>query len=317
MALPDRPDPRLEERIAELESELERVTQRAKDVAAANARAAMHMVARNEELELQGQALAQALQSAEVAAQRKDDFLAKVSHELRTPMNGVLGLLQCLLAESLPVAQRQTVETALHSARALLQLIEELLDFSRVRGGLEVRAERFDLWRLLEGTHRLFRTLAEEVDLELELDLDPRVPREVIGDEGRVRQVVANLVANAIKFTDEGRVRVTCTPAPHGSHVRLEVSDTGRGIAPGDLERVFEPFEQVDNSPARQHTGVGLGLAIVREIARAMGGTSKSSRRSGTAHAFGWTSTCRLLPRRPSRGGKRDSSCRKVRSAIS
>jgi signal transduction histidine kinase len=230
---------------------------------------------------------------AERASNAKSEFLAHMSHELRTPLNGLLGLTGLALQSAEQPAQRRYLEVALRSGRGLLQVIDEVLDLSRLEaGGVELAHQPFDLAELLADVMRTLMPGASGKPLSLRYDYVGE-PTRVLGDAARVRQVTTNLLANAIKFTARGHVTLTCEVAQDdGSGLRatVRVEDSGPGIAPALHERIFEPFVQADASLTRQHGGSGLGLAIARRMANAMGGEVKleGSSAAGSAFAFSW-----------------------------
>ncbi len=214
---------------------------------------------------------AEALRHAERQSAVKSQFLATMSHEMRTPLHGMLGTLRLLrdnpkVADGLP--QLDLIERA---GEHLLGLINDVLDFSRIEAGrLEVRSAPFDVAALLRDAVELSSSAAAEKHLELHLDAGLPVPAWMPGDAPRVRQVVLNLMGNAIKFTEHGAVTVSARIVD--GRLRIDVRDSGIGISPEDLTRVFDPFQQVDSSYARRYAGTGLGLSISRELARTMGG---------------------------------------------
>ena len=213
-------------------------------------------------------ALAKAKEDAEAASLTKSAFLANMSHELRTPLNGVIGMVDSLAATPLDARQRRYAEVARSSARVLLSLITDILDFSRIEAGkLEIAPIAFDLRELVAEATRILALGAEEKGLTLTSEVDPRLTGGVVGDAHRLRQILVNLVSNAIKFTSRGAVRVRARLVAESTddvRVRLEVEDTGAGIDTEGQSRLFRPFTQLDPSPARQHGGTGLGLAICR-----------------------------------------------------
>ncbi|MCB9665726.1 MAG: response regulator, partial [Alphaproteobacteria bacterium] len=237
------------------------------------------------------QALEDARDAAEAATVAKSNFLASISHEIRTPLNGVLGLASLLEQTDLTPEQRSYVATLLSSGRTLMSLIDELLDFSRIEAGeMVIVDERLDLRATCDDLRLLFRAQAEAKDLQLELVVEEDVPDAVLTDGKRVRQVLVNLLGNALKFTEQGRVGlvVSRVQADGRPRLRLEVSDSGIGIDAIDLPRLFEPFSQGDPGIARRYGGTGLGLAISKTIADRLGGrlVARSERNVGSTFTF-------------------------------
>ncbi|RMF75314.1 MAG: hybrid sensor histidine kinase/response regulator [Acidobacteria bacterium] len=253
------------------------------------------------ELERANEALQQAVARAEDATRAKSAFLATMSHEIRTPMNGVLGTAELLRNTRLDEDQRQLVGTIWESGRELLNLLNDILDLSRIEAGrIEISEERFEPARIAEKVAALFAGQARRKGLELFCVITRDVPMYAQGDAHRIQQILTNLVGNAIKFTREGRVVIVLDARPaegHEARVVLEyrVEDTGIGVSPDQLERIFEPFSQVDSSFARRHTGTGLGLAICRQLARQMGGDITVESRLDGGSVF----TARLVCRDP------------------
>jgi PAS domain S-box-containing protein len=210
------------------------------------------------------------------ANRAKSQFLANMSHEIRTPMNGVLGMLGFLLDTTLDREQHEFTELANDSAKSLLRVINDVLDFSRVEAGkLELISVPFELGTILKGPLRLFAVQAAQKQIGFNYLVDPELRCILRGDPERVMQIVTNLLGNAFKFTKHGQVSLAVTArAAAGAvvHVRLEVRDTGIGISEEAQARLFQAFSQADNSNTRQHGGTGLGLAISRELAHLMGG---------------------------------------------
>ncbi len=225
--------------------------------------------------------LAEARDEALESSRLKSDFLATMSHEIRTPMNGVIGLTGLLLDSPLTDTQRQYAEGVRASGDALLAIINDILDFSKIEAGkLELEMVDFDLAEALDDVAFLVAESARSKSLELVAYCHPGMPTMLRGDVGRLRQILLNLVANAVKFTAQGEVvlRASVGHADHAGNaehvvVRLEVLDTGIGIAPGSSEQLFNPFSQADASTTRRYGGTGLGLAICRRLTEAMGGT--------------------------------------------
>jgi PAS domain S-box-containing protein len=225
------------------------------------------------ERRLMDQALAKARDEAEAASRAKSAFLANTSHELRTPLNGLVGLIRLARQPDLDDAQRRHyLEQISDSAETLATIINDILDLSKIEAGkLHIETLAFDLHGLLQSLQRAYGTLAQARALAFEIDSAPDVPRFVLGDPVRVRQILANYLSNALKFTVHGAVRLRVLAlAP--DRVRFEVHDTGPGIAPAVQPQLFHPFTQADQSTTRRYGGTGLGLSICRELASLMGG---------------------------------------------
>jgi len=257
----------------------------------------------NEELDARVQArtldLARAMSRAERADTAKSEFLARMSHEIRTPMNGVLGMLEVLRAGRLDADQARCVRTAHGSALALLRLIDDLLDTSKIEAGmLELEMLDFDLHALLDETRQLWTQEAQRKQLTLDLEIAGDTPRFVVGDAARLKQVLTNLLSNALKFTEQGFVRLRAAPgAPAGVIDKLQteepvvfsVQDTGIGIAAEAKETLFAPFTQADRSISRRFGGTGLGLSICKELVRMMGGEIGVDSTLGAGTRFSFT----------------------------
>lgn len=221
--------------------------------------------------------LSKAKRSAEAANRAKSEFLANMSHEIRTPLNGVYGMLQLLDSTTLDDTQNEYVSHALKASTRLSRLLSDILDLSRVEADmLELVEREFAIEQQRQGVLELFSTVASEKNLGLEFIIDPDVPERLLGDEVRLRQVLFNLVGNAIKFTEQGFVRVQVSALPCGPQDRTRllflVEDTGVGISDDKLQAIFEPFVQGSGTWVRKFEGAGLGLAIVRRLVPLMGG---------------------------------------------
>lgn len=253
---------------------------------------------RSEELSALNKDLLKARDAAESANRIKSEFLASMSHEIRTPMNGIVGMVHVLMATPLEHDQREKLSTLASAASSLLNILNDILDISKIEAGrLELDVAAFQPRRMLDDMMALWRPSALNKRLGLKGDVEAGVPAVLTGDANRIGQIVANYLGNAIKFTERGCVTVRLSGEPSGDglyRLRVAVTDTGIGIATDTIPRLFQKFSQADNSTTRRFGGTGLGLAICRELAQLMGGEVGVDSTPGKGSTFWFAADCRV-----------------------
>ncbi|MEE9368481.1 MAG: ATP-binding protein [Pontiella sp.] len=244
----------------------------------------------NEQLQISIERANKLAIEAQAANIAKSEFLANMSHEVRTPMNGIIGVTTLLLDSGLTDEQQEYADTVRKSGKLLLAIVNDILDFSKIEAGhMEIEVLDFNLQSVLDDLHAILVLQAQRRDINLTIHVDSAAPAQLCGDVGRLRQILTNLVGNAIKFTDEGevalQVSVADTQADH-IHLRFEIRDTGIGIEPEKVAHLFEAFQQLDASTSRMYGGTGLGLTICKQLVEIMGGKIGAESTVGEGSVF-------------------------------
>jgi signal transduction histidine kinase len=242
-------------------------------------------------------------EKAEAASQAKSEFMANMSHELRTPMNGIIGFTDLVLTTELQKTQREYLQNVGKSAYNLLNIINDILDFSKIEAGkMIIDKSNFKLHDVVEETVDMLSIKAQEKGLEIICNIDPRMPAQFYGDPVRIRQVLINLIGNALKFTEHGEVRVEIALAdvqegdpPECLRLRVAVTDTGIGMTRDQIGQIFDPFIQADGSITRRYGGTGLGLTIVQRLVTLMGGAIGVESAPGLGSCFSFEIAARRV----------------------
>jgi signal transduction histidine kinase len=270
-------------------SSVKRLTQQRNELALAVMLRTREIEKEKKTIERQKEQIEALLEKARQTNRLKDEFLANISHEIRTPLHGILGMTELALTTDLSTEQREYLELASSSARSLLALVNDVLDFSKIESGhFQLTCARFEIRDCIQGAIGSFPLEARSKGVEFSAYIDGAVPSTMEGDAIRLRQILVNLIGNAVKFTEKGMVgvRVTTESSDNGPMLCVRVIDTGIGIARERQQEIFEPFRQVDGSATRKYGGTGLGLAISTRIARDMHGSLKVQSESGKGSTF-------------------------------
>jgi CheY-like chemotaxis protein len=251
-----------------------------------------------------------AKENAEAKTRTKAAFLANMSHELRTPMNAVIGFSGLLLEESMTTEQKEFIEGIRKGGEALLTIINDILDFSRVEKEMELEHQPFRLMDCIDESLHLVAVQASNKDLNLSSIISDGTPHTIVGDHGRLRQILVNLLANAVKFTDFGGVSLSVSSKSceesNRHQIIFEVTDTGIGIPQDRIDQIFEPFTQVERNTSRKREGVGLGLAISRQLVELMGGKIKAESVPGRGTTFSFSIQAETLQGRQFDSGEKE-----------